>query len=385
MLQMKHQLSACALAVACAVAWGSFTAHADRRDDQDDRRIGKVFVIAMENHNWTQPNPQSSPQQIFMNPAAPFINSLVNGTSGISGEVSYATNYVSAAVGLHPSEPNYVWAEAGQAFDTLGTDDDPYHPNCSPDTVITSDLHLTAFLKKGRKTWKSYQEDANVNLATNVPLPMSSWKYPIFSQNGKFSSGLNEYNYTSQYNYAAKHNPQIFFRDTNGGCPATASTLYPPLQQLALDLQHDKVADYNWITPNQYNDQHSRLDTGYGIYPSTSDQAGIAQGDNFLARVVPLIMASDAYQDGGVIALWWDETEGGDTSQYTIPFIIISKNAHANVGGVPYKSGVEYSHSSFLRTMQEIFSVDPDAGYPWLGAASTANDLSALFKPGTIK
>jgi len=320
-----------------------------------------------------------------MNPAAPFINSLVNGTSGISGEVSYATNYVSAAVGLHPSEPNYVWAEAGQAFDTLGTDDDPYHPNCSPDTVITSDLHLTAFLRKGRKTWKSYQEDANVNLATNVPLPMSSWKYPIFSQNGKFSSGLNEYNYTSQYNYAAKHNPQIFFRDTNGGCPATASTLYPPLQQLALDLQHDKVADYNWITPNQYNDQHSRLDTGYGIYPSTSDQAGIAQGDNFLARVVPLIMASDAYQDGGVIALWWDETEGGDTSQYTIPFIIISKNAHANVGGVPYKSGVEYSHSSFLRTMQEIFSVDPDAGYPWLGAASTANDLSALFKPGTIK
>jgi len=62
----------------------------------------------MENHNWTQPNPLSSPQQIFMNPAAPFINSLVNGTSGISGEVSYATNYVSAAVGLHPSEPNYV-------------------------------------------------------------------------------------------------------------------------------------------------------------------------------------------------------------------------------------------------------------------------------------
>src|SRR6516225_11215042 len=104
MLQMKHQLSACALAVACAVAWGSFTAHADRRDDQDDRRIGKVFVIAMENHNWTQPNPLSSPQQIFMNPAAPYINSLVNGTAGISDQVSYATNYQAAMVGLHPSE-----------------------------------------------------------------------------------------------------------------------------------------------------------------------------------------------------------------------------------------------------------------------------------------
>jgi hypothetical protein len=96
-------------------------------------------------------------------------------------------------------------------------------------------------------------------------------------------------------------------------------------------------------------------------------------------------MTSDAYRDGGVIVLWWDESEGGDTSASKIPFIIISKHAHENVGGLPYASGVEISHSSFLRTMQEIFGVDPDDGYPWLGAAATANDLSSLFKPGTIK
>jgi hypothetical protein len=41
--------------------------------------IKTVFVIALENHNWTQPASQTSPQQIFQNPAAPFINSLVNG------------------------------------------------------------------------------------------------------------------------------------------------------------------------------------------------------------------------------------------------------------------------------------------------------------------
>jgi hypothetical protein len=35
--------------------------------------------------------------------------------------------------------------------------------------------------------------------------------------------------------------------------------------------------------------------------------------------------------------------------------------------------------------MQEIFDVDPQAGYPWLGAAATATDLSGLFKPGVIK
>jgi hypothetical protein len=34
--------------------------------------------------------------------------------------------------------------------------------------------------------------------------------------------------------------------------------------------------------------------------------------------------------------------------------------------------------------MQEIFHVDPRTGYPWLGGAATADDLSDLFRPGVI-
>src|SRR4249919_2840465 len=47
------------------------------------QQIKTVFVIAMENHNWTQPaNQFSGPiQQIFLNPNAPFINSLVDGSA----------------------------------------------------------------------------------------------------------------------------------------------------------------------------------------------------------------------------------------------------------------------------------------------------------------
>jgi hypothetical protein len=383
MFQKRHQAALGSAALVTAVALGGLTAHADR-DDRDESRPKKVFVIAMENHNWLQPNP-TNPQQIFMNPAAPFINSLVNGSSGISDQVAYANNYQTAMIGLHPSEPNYVWAEAGQAFGTLGTDDDPYHADCTDDTNVHSDQHLTAFLMKRHKSWRSYQEDANVNLTNDVPLPMASWTNPIFSHSGNFTlPAINSSNYTTQYNYAAKHNPQIFFRDTNGGCPATPSKWYPPLQQLSLDLQNNDVADYNWISPNQYNDQHSILKTGYGSFGVT-DQADIAQGDNFLARVVPLIMSSDAYEDGAAILLWWDETEGGDTDQFTIPFIVISKNAHKNVGGKPYTNVIKYSHSSFLRTMQEIFDVDPDEGFPFLGDAVNATDLRALFKPGAIK
>jgi len=392
LFQRKYQLSVCGATLVCLMTWGGLAAHADRgRDDHEDRgdrHERKVFVVAMENHNWTQPASTTSPQPIFQNPAAPFVNSLVQGTSGISAQVAYATNYLNAGVGVHPSEPNYIWAEAGQNFGVFN-DDSPYHADCSPDTVQTTDLHLSAFLTKARRTWRSYQEDINVDNA-NVALPMNAWTVPLFSISGVFAApGLNAYNYSAQYNYAAKHNPMVFFTDTNGGCNTTTSnplrTQYPPLQQLALDLQSDRLADYTWITPNQFNDMHTSLTNGYGRFPSSDDGAKIAQGDNFLARIVPLLMASRAYQDHGVIVLWWDESERGDSAAFTLPFIVISKDVRANVDGKPYASAVELSHSSTLRTMQELFDVDPRSGYPWLGAAATATDLSSLFKPGFLK
>src|ERR1700688_5245516 len=75
-----------------------------RAQDGDNGKIKKVFVIAMENHNWTQPaNQFSGPiQQIFQNPNAPFINGLVDGTAvatingrqvNISQQTAYAANY----------------------------------------------------------------------------------------------------------------------------------------------------------------------------------------------------------------------------------------------------------------------------------------------------
>src|SRR5262245_29613239 len=106
MVTMKQQVCACALTVAGAAVLGGLTAHADRKEREDEGRARTVFVIAMENHNWTQPAGTTSPRPIFMNPNAPFVNSLVNGTSGISEQVAYAANYVNAGIGVHPSEPN---------------------------------------------------------------------------------------------------------------------------------------------------------------------------------------------------------------------------------------------------------------------------------------
>jgi hypothetical protein len=116
------------------------------------------------------------------------------------------------------------------------------------------------------------------------------------------------------------------------------------------------------------------------------DQAQIAQGDNFLSKIVPVIMASQAYKNNGAIILWWDETAPTGTGNendfnHTIGEIVISPAAHPNVQGKPYVSTLNYSHSDDLRTMQAIFHIH-DKGY--LGDAANAQGLNDLFAAGAI-
>lgn len=376
------------------------------------QEIKTVFVVAMENHNWTQPANQFTGgiQQIFQNPAAPFINSLVNGTAtavingrqvNISEQVAYATNYrnVLAAAGsnphIHPSEPNYLWAEAGTNFGVFN-DNDPFAPATGTGQISSQDnqLHLARLLTQCGVSWKSYQEDIDLvpdgASFDNIVLPANQWTVPLKSLSGNFVSGVNQFNGSNQFNYAAKHNPQVFFSDTNGGNdPSTSNPLrlqYAPLQQFFVDLANNNVARFNWITPNQFNDQHTTLAAGFkGL---TGDAAKILQGDSFLQQVIPAIMASKAYQDHGAIILWWDESESDgvpgdnpDDLTHTVPEIVISPLAHPNEGGVPFASDVFLTHSSDLRTMQEVFHVTNPF---FLGDAIHGNDLSSLFADGAI-
>ncbi len=340
-------------------------------------QIKTVFVIAMENHNWAQPASLTSPGQILGSPYAPYINSLVTPGNPNAAQVSYASNYQNAGVGVHPSEPNYIWAEAGSNLGVFN-DNDPYGPG---GTNQTTTKRLSNYLQVTGKTWRSYQEDTDVNLANNTPLPKGQYTVPLSSHSGTFASGTNQYNGSNQYNYAAKHDPQVFFSSTNGGDnPAPSNRLaknYAPLQQLATDLAGNAVAQYNWITPDQYNDMHSTLSGGFTYHGQhlTGDAANIAQGDNFLSQLVPEIMASQAYKNDGAIVLWWDESEGGDSAAYKIPEIVISPDAKGNA----YTNTIRYTHSSDLLTWQEVFNVGP-----CLRDACNANDLSGLFKPGSI-
>ena len=59
-----------------------------------------VFIIMMENHNWSE---------IKQNSSAPYIHQT------LLPMASHAEQYYNPP-GVHPSEPNYLWLEAGTNF-----------------------------------------------------------------------------------------------------------------------------------------------------------------------------------------------------------------------------------------------------------------------------
>jgi hypothetical protein len=324
--------------------------------------VKTVFLIVMENHNWTQPpRADAAIHALKGNPDAVFINTILLPQS------SYAEAYHNLRVGLHPSEPNYIWMEAGT---NLGVTDDKdpaiNHQTCTK--------HLAAYLRDANISWRTYQEDIPPG---RVPLePLVADHQPPFT--------------AADPNYKPKHNPFVFFDDMIGvdaahpaGNPQDPYGVAHnrPLTELAEDLRTNHVARYNFITPNLFHDMHDsyRGKTKQDV-DLTLDTDKIRQGDAFLAKLVPLIAASESYKENGAIFILWEETEGAsktdrDTPDFTLPLFILSPLTK----GHGYHNNISYNHSSLLRTLQEIFQVGP-----WLGDAAHADDLSDLFLDGAI-
>jgi len=277
--------------------------------------IKTVFVIVLENHNWAA---------IKGNVSAPYLN----GTLLTQG--AHAEQYFNPP-GLHPSEPNYIWLEAG---DNLGIKTD-VDPSASHSIPAGSD-HLVAQLERAGKSWRSYQED------------IAPGTCPIHS------AGF----------YAAKHDPMVFFQDVSGSPPsasnAACASNIRPLSELAGDLTADREADYNFIVPNLCNDSH-----GASGCPANL----IKTADDWLATFVPKILASEAYKDDGAVFITWDESEKGDH-----PIGMIALSPFASPG---HSSNVHFTHSSTLRTVEEIF------GLPKLRDAANATNLGDLFSAVT--
>jgi len=287
-------------------------------DANDPNRLQTVFVIMMENHSWATVN--ASDKAVYIKSLLPL--------GGHAEQYSTPPNN-------HPSETNYIWLESGS---NLGiTTDDPPAKNHQ---AVTD--HLVTLLDKAGISWKAYVEEISGN---DCPL----------TDSGKF---------------VTRHTPMLFFDDVTNGNDATSAKCKAhvrPYTELATDLGASTVARYNFITPNLCDDMH-----GLTVACGTTNFDEIGAGDTWLLNEVPKILASQAYKNNGVLFIVWDEGDEsllGKASDGPMPFLVMSPKAKAG-----YASQTKLTHSSMLRSVQEIFGVTP-----LLRDAQNATNLSEFF------
>jgi len=226
---------------------------------------------------------------------------------------------------MHPSLPNYLWLEAGTNFGISSDPNPPQH---------TSSPHLSSMLDAAGISWKTYQED----------------------EDGVFDGTYCPLGYDGRYD--VNHNPFVYFSDVTNNT-TYCTTHVRPYSAFLTDLASNNVPRYNFIVPDLCHDMHENIDC------SSSNR--IRFGDTWLSTEVPKILASPAYLNNGALFITWDEGASGDGP---IGMIVLSpkgKRGYSN-------TTTYYDHSSTLRTMQEIFGVNP-----MIRDAANATDLRDLF------
>ncbi len=277
-----------------------------------------VFVIAMENE------PESS---IYGSSSAPYINQLM-------AQYAHTNAFTDPLPDGIPSEPHYVWMEAGTNAFSDHTFTDDSDPDAGNSTASTA--HLTAQM-----------------MAASTPV---SW---LSFPEGMTTSGSGACPISSSGFYAAKHDPFVFFQDIAGRTPSATSSVCTAhhraytTSSFAQAMSQGTIAQYNFITPNLCNDMH-----GASGCPGSSDV--IAAGDSWLStNLPPIIQYANAHN--GVIFVVWDEPEGGSP---LIPFLAIGPHVKAG-----YTSPTSVTHSALVKTVEKIF------GLPLLPAVASANDF----------
>jgi phosphatidylinositol-3-phosphatase len=379
--------------------------------------LDHVFVIMMENHGYSQ---------IVGNPNAPFTNHYAQSANA-------ATNYFAVA---HPSLTNYLEVVGGSNFGVHSDNDPDFHnSSCTPDIVAKTvntdtpaspsicpiagtgmDAETPAVdftnetsgppgennldgkvsfasaqtvgktiadqLAAAHRSYKSYQESLPFGGADLI-----TYSDGFFSNLTDFSTILPALNPPLTQGdivkqYAAKHNPFVYFQSTQEGTnPRNSLKDSVGFETLYGDLASGRVPTYSFIAPNQCNDQHGRGNAGpFCNFDPISDgtQAGlnpalIQQGDVTVQRLVTAIHNSPAWREGrNAIVLLWDEND------YSL-----APNINQVLTVVDTNYGVHGAHSSrFYTHFSLLKSIESGLRLPCLNHACDANVnvMSDLFR-----
>ena len=243
-------------------------------------------------------------------------NSAAAYINALAGGHGLATEYFAVS---HPSLPNYLALTAGSTFGIAS--------DCTGCYVNAT--NIADQVESSGRSWKAYMES----------MPSSCYV-------------------GDAYPYMQKHNPFIYYNDIRTN-PARCAEHVVPFTQLSTDLTNGTVPNFAWITPNMCNDMHD---------------CSIATGDAWLAKVVPGILASSAFQNGGVLFITWDEGESsagccGNAAGGQVATLVIAPNGVAGL-----RSTIAETHYSLLRTIEDAW------GLSALGQAASALAMREYFR-----
>jgi hypothetical protein len=213
------------------------------------------------------------------------------------------------------------------------------------------------------RSWGGYMEDMG-NSATD---PATCRHPAVNSRDATQSARKGD-------QYAMRHNPFVYFHSIIDSPSCAANDV--PLDRLPALLASDQVPSYVFITPNLCHDGH---DT-----PCVDGEpGGLVSADAFLRQWVPMIQASRAFRDGGLLVVTFDEASiTGDASSCCVDEAPNTPNAGGPTPGrgggrtgavllSPYiapgtRNDTPYNHYSLLRSVEDVF------GLPGLGLAAKA-------------
>jgi hypothetical protein len=312
--------------------------------------IGHVWVIVLENEDSSTTYGQGSK-------AAYLAHTL-------TAQGAFVPNYYGIG---HASLDNYIAMISGQGPNpvtqadcmlyqdlvpgTIGADGQASGVGCVyPAAVPTIADQLTA---KGL-SWRGYMED--IGNSTTEP---TTCRHPdLNSQDGTQNARKGD-------QYAAKHDPFVYFHSIIDS--VTCNTNVVALDRLPEDLRSTATTpNYSFITPNLCHDGHDS--------PCVDGQpGGLVSADQFLQTWVPQIVASPAYQQGGLLAIVFDEASTSDTSACCGEKAANTPAAGGQSGGSgggkvgavllsPYikpatVTQTSYNHYSLLRSFEDLFGL----------------------------
>ena len=309
-------------------------------------KVKHVFVIMLENHGYDDTFGRSTQNPYMQNTLVPQ-GALLSEYYG-TGHVSL-DNYISLISGQAatpdtindcvPGGLSKLFAGAKQQFldvNQTGMTDDgqviasggcvyPATVKTLPDQMVAAGL-----------TWKGYMEDMGNDPARE---PAGSCGHPVSAPVGSTTVVLDPSSSAEAPSaavpngdaYATRHNPFPYFHSLDAKCnvvalptyiptattsPAVAATTPAANSQLATDLSsYATTPNLVFITPNLCNDGHDG--NGTGTSPCANGQpGGLKSADAFLQYWIPIIQASPAYKEDGMIVITFDE--GESTSSTTL-------------------------------------------------------------------